>query len=212
MPSTLPISTPVKFGQAELNSRPAVAAAMMCVVSAWSEVEHRWAVLLAEILEAEAAAAVAMFNAVENQSARSRLLFAAAEKRLLPHQLKTLKKLANDARVGIELRNNIAHGQWGGVDGDSDGVVLGDGRWASSAAASMHSMAHGIETMLGGFPSAVQCVRYTVDDFEAATEQAKDICVRQRNLADAVHKERRTTREKWGLFHVQAQKSPPPPK
>ncbi|WP_368933711.1 hypothetical protein [Brevundimonas naejangsanensis] len=177
--------TRVSFGGNVFEDRPAIAAAMMGLVSKCSELDYRWGVVLAEILEAEASAGVAMFNAVENVTAKGRLLTAAGQKRLdRPHQ-KLLSRLMKDSMSARSLRNDVAHGQWGGIAGDQDGVVLGDGKWASEAVAGLLARAHGVETLLGSLPSQLRLVRYTVDDFTDATNKIGALIERQLELVDS---------------------------
>lgn len=172
--------------------RPAFAAAMMNVLSLASEIEYRWAVVLAEILEAEASAGVAMFNAVENQTARVKLLRAAAAKRLSPQYRKQLNVLISS--VQPHLRNQIAHGQWGTDDEDPDCLILGDGRWASSAVANQHAVRHGVETLLGGPPPLPTVKRYTLEDFAEEAARLAAFIDRQVDLTRSFSNYRRVIR------------------
>lgn len=173
--------------------RPAFAAAMMNVLTLSSEIEYRWAVVLAEILEAEAAAGVAMFNAVDNQAARGRLLKAAAEKRLPAHYRKQLNNLIQS--LDLKLRNLIAHGQWGTCDDDPDCLILGDGKWASAAVASLHATRHGVETALGGLPPKQTVQRYVLDDFVMEAERLNAFLERQIDLTTEFSNYRRVLRD-----------------
>ena len=156
--------TRVSFGGNIFEERATIAAAMMGLVSKCSEMDYRWGVVLAEILEAEASAGVAMFNAVENPTAKGRLLTAAAQKRLDKPHRKLLSVLMRDSISARSLRNYVAHGQWGGIADDHEGVVLGDGKWVSEAVAGLLARTRGVETMLGSLPPQLRLVRYTVGD------------------------------------------------
>lgn len=194
MPTDITRTTRVDFRAAAVLDRPNIAAAMMLVVSLCSQMDYRWAVVLAEMLEAEAAIGVAMFNAVDNQQAKGRLLIAAANKRLSADHHKQLKALIRDAIKAAGLRNLIAHGQWGGVPGDVDGIVLGDGRWASTAVAGLLSRTYGAETILGSIPPSMSLSRYTVDDFQNDAGAIADLIERQIELTEAFKKYRATVR------------------
>jgi hypothetical protein len=185
VPTELPANSQVRFNAQALVDRAQIAAAMMKVISLCSEMDYRWAIILAEILEAEAAAGVAMFNAVENQNARGRLLLAAAEKRLDAHHRQRLKKLLDRAIKAVAVRNSIAHGQWGGLEGDLDGIVLGDGRWASTSVARLLACQHGVETILGSATSEMQMQRYTAADFDAEAAKLTAIIRQQMDLSEA---------------------------
>jgi len=197
MPTELPTGSKVRFRADVMLERPDIAAAMMRVVSLCSEMDYRWAVVLAEILEAEAAAGVAMYNAVDNQIAKGRLLNAAAEKRLEPHYRKDLKALIRKAIDAAKLRNNIAHGQWGGIEGDLDGIVLGDGHWASTAVAGVLARSHGVETILGSIPPDAVLLRFTVGDFLSNADHVAALIEEQIALTKAFKNYRSVIR---GMF------------
>ncbi|MNS57159.1 hypothetical protein D3C72_900380 [compost metagenome] len=194
MPTNLPENSQVLFNANAILERPHIAAAMMKVVSLCSEMDYRWAIVLAEILEAEAGAGVAMYNAVDNQAAKGRLLKAAGEKRLDGHYRKMLKTLIEEASRASWLRNQIAHGQWGGMNGDVDGIVLGEGRWASTAIAGLLSHQHGIESLLGNKFQPPTLQRFTIMDFEADARKIESLIVRQHDLTTAFKNYRRVIR------------------
>lgn len=193
MPSEIELARGMRFGRGVMLERPAFAAAMMNVLTLSSEIEYRWAVVLAEILEAEAAAGVAMFNAVDNQTARGRLLKAAAEKRLPVHYRKQLSDLIKS--LDLKLRNLIAHGQWGTFDEDPDCLILGDGKWASAAVASVHAARHGVETALGGPPPRQVVHRYVVNDFVVEAARLAEFLERQIELTKSFSNYRRVLRD-----------------
>ncbi|WP_436357938.1 hypothetical protein [Brevundimonas sp. CEF1] len=190
----------VRFNSAAIENRPAIGAAMMVVVIKWSELEHRWGILLAEILGAEAAAGVAMFNAVENESSRRHLLTAASNKRLSLKYREEMDALINDVRKGAKLRNDIAHGQWGAADNDPDGVVLGDGRSAGEGVARSHAVEHGIETLLGSAKVPPMLMRYDIRDFQQEAARIDILIGRQIALTASIRAHREAAKAERNLI------------
>lgn len=194
MPTELRSDHAPRFNAGAIAERPHIAASMMKVICLCSELDYRWAVLLAEMLEAEARAGVAMFNAVDNQAARGRLLKAAAEERLDAQHRTALTKLMDSTREPRKVRDLIAHGQWGAVAGDADGLVLGDGKWASKAVASHLAGKHGVVTILGSVTTPMTMRRYTAADFDKIAREFEILIERQLDLTKAFQEYRQKMR------------------
>ena len=216
MPQPLPKKYgPPRFGSSQLAQRPVIATMMMVCLNRFAEIDHRWGIILAEILEAEAGAGVAMYNAVENDNSKRHLLLAASAKRLSTHYQVQLTELLDSVRRLAKLRNAIAHEQWGGVDEDLDGIVLGNGRWAAEATANQFAVQHGVETVLGSAEVSRRPMRYTARDFETYAQDLAEIIDRQVELTRAFKNFRKVTRETAagmmmeGLKGLNAKKPPP---
>ena len=130
----------------------------------WTQVENRWGVILAEMLESNASVGVTMFLSLTGSASQNAVLEAIANKRLRDPLLQTFTELHKALRQSAKQRNTVVHGWWGGVPDELGFLILGNSDWPAQAIAEMHSFVHA-PNPLGPTMPELTLLKYTERDF-----------------------------------------------
>jgi hypothetical protein len=179
------------FGPEQVATRPKLATHIAVIAAMWTQVENRWGVILAEMLESNASVGVTMFLSLTGATSQTAVLEAVANKRLREPLLTEFNELHVAFRKTAKQRNTIVHGWWGGVTGKEDFLVLGNGDWPAKAVAEMHAYT-AAPSVLGMVMPDLVLLKYTEWDFLDIQKRISSLHARQ----DAFRASMRAEREK----------------
>lgn len=116
------------FGAEFLEDRPEATAALGRCIALWPEVESEEARLLARLLDTGSEASAAMFLTLRNARAQRDVLDAVAAVKLNERDQALLEATLRVCRSAEALRNDLAHGRWGGAYAITRGIIWIDPR------------------------------------------------------------------------------------
>jgi hypothetical protein len=117
-------------GARYLETNPQLASVALEAIASWSNVEGFLLRMFEALLGGNGSVAVAMYRALETQSAKTKAIRAAANSVLSerPDELRVLKALLAIAQTNEKSRNKLAHWVWGLSRDIPDAFLLADSR------------------------------------------------------------------------------------
>lgn len=113
----------IRIGRNAFKQAPEAAERIMDVFSAWSLIDSRITLIIAQMLKTDYAAAAAMYNALTNGTARRAALDAVAAQTLAGPSFCLLQAVLKVTKRSRDVRSDFAHHIWG-YDKTLPGAIL----------------------------------------------------------------------------------------